>query len=127
LINDVFLNSMGPGNKLKQSEEALKKSNYLLKKSMQAALGNKTQNSSTSGLSLRPEFIKGEPSSLLDRGKSNGTNFENELAKMPLPTQSKKSNCNSEMKKYGADIRTPPSLLSSIFVQKIGLFYILMI
>lgn len=91
---------------------------------MQAALCNQKRNSDTSGKSLKSEFIKGGPSSILDKGKTSAMNFEQELAKIPMTTPSKNSDSSSEKKKYGVDNKTPPSLLSSVFVQKMGNFWV---
>lgn len=135
IIHDVFQSSMGAGNKLKQTEDALKKSSYLLKKSMQATLENKSKTDQFEtrhyNKSLRPELMKRDlkhdrtPSSIAlhteEYGRTTeetkGLNLEQELAGLGYPTPSKDSVSSSILKKYGLDSRTPPSLLSSVFEQ----------
>lgn len=135
MIHDVFQSSMGAGNKLKQTEDALKKSSYLLKKSMQATLENKNKSDNYEprnyNKSLRPELMKRDlkhdrtPSSIAfhterygrTTEETKGLNLEQELAGLGYPTPSKDSVSSSVLKKYGLDSKTPPSLLSSVFEQ----------
>jgi hypothetical protein len=133
MINDVFQSSMGPGNKNRQSEDALKRSNYLLKKSMQAAMCLKqgTKSSSSNNKSLKSENMKHRLEGITQssisvhnpnsyRGDIKGVNLERELAKINNPTPSKDLDFSSNQKKKGYDSgRTPPSLLSSIFEQAV--------
>lgn len=133
MINDVFQQSMGHGNKLKQSEEALKRSSYLLKRSIIATFEDKKLNNasefSARTKSLNPSQmtrkINGDrtPSSITINQnsriheESKGSNIMKDLRLIGLPTPDRNSELTSHRKDYNSNDGTPPSLLSSVFEQ----------
>ena len=133
LINDVFQQSMGHGNKLKQSEEALKRSSYLLKRSIMATfedkklknaseLTSKTKSLNPSQMNRKivdertPSLITINQNSRLNE-ESKGFNIMNDLRLIGLPTPDRSSELTSNRKEYNSNGETPPSLLSSVFEQ----------
>ena len=137
LINDVFQRSMGNGNKLKQSEEALKRSSYLLKRSIIATLNDKdasiSRDISARTKSLNPNMMNNKiwtdksPSSIsINQNPSSRINEESKGYKMinDLRQIGYSANGDSELtlnrKDYNSNGNTPPSLLSSAFEQTLS-------